>query len=151
MAVGLTEFIGLVCAVDVNETPTSIDDLAVRRDPLVATGFQSIQPEDARGDEIILRGTPFGGEFTRRLTGLKDHAGDGTCPDLLADLVESVRGLLRIFDATKASPGGTNDVGFAFQTTDMPEFLLVNRHNDAIFRRRQTQPFQAFGHLLLQT
>ena len=126
---------------DVDEPALRIDDLTIERDPLVVARFQSVQPKDTRGDKIILGGTPFGGELPCRLTGLKDRARDGAGPDLLADLVKSVRGLVRIFDATTASPGGAHDVGFAILTTDMPEFLLVNRHNDAIFRRRQTQPF----------
>jgi len=120
MAVRLAEFIGLVCAVDIDETPTRIDDLAVFPDPLVTTRFQAIQPEDARGDEIILGGTPLGGEFARRLTGLEDHAGDGTCPDLLADRMQSIRGLLRILDAPAARPGGADDIGFAFLTAEIP-------------------------------
>ena len=120
MAVRLAEFIGLVGAVNIDETPTCIDDLAVCPDPLVTTGFQAIQPEDARGDEIILGGTPFGGEFARRLTGLEHHAGDGTCPDFLADRMQSIRGLLRILDAAAAGPGGADDIGFAFLTSEMP-------------------------------
>jgi len=126
---------------DVDEPALRIDDLTIARDPLVVARFQSVQPKDTRGDKIILGVTPFGGELPRRLTGLKDRARDGAGPDLLADLVKSVRGLVRIFDATTASPGGAHDVGFAILTTYKPEFLLVNRHNDAIFRRRQTEPF----------
>ena len=136
---------------NIDEASARIDDLPIGRDTLIATRFQSIQPEDARGDKVILGCGPFRGELSGRLTGLKDRAREGTCPDLLADLVKSVRGLMRIFDTATASPGGTDDVGFAILTTDMPEFLLVNRHNDAIFRRRQAQPFQALGHLFLQT
>ena len=105
---------------DVDEAMARIDDLTIGRGALIATRFQSIQPEDARGNKIILGRSPFGGELPGRLTGLEDRAGDGACPNLLADLVESVRGLVRIFDAATASPGGADDVGFAFQTTDMP-------------------------------
>ena len=126
---------------DVDEASARIDDLTIGRDTLVVTRLQSFQPEDTRGDKIILGRGPLGGELPRRLTGLKDHAREGAIPDLLSDLVKPVRGLVRIFDATTASPGGAHDVGFAILTTDMPEFLLVNRHNDAIFRRRQTEPF----------
>ena len=120
MAIRLAELAGLVRAMDVNKAAARINDLTIGRGALIATRFQSVQPEDARGDKIILGRGPFRGEFPRRLTGLEDRAGDGACPDLLADLVESVRGLVRIFDAATASPGGTNDEGFAFQTTDMP-------------------------------
>ena len=120
MAIRLAELAGLVRAMDVDKASSRIDDLTIGRDALIATSFKSVQPEDTRGDKIILGRDPFGGELTRRLTGLEDRAGDGACPDLLADLVESVRGLVRIFDAATASPGGANDVGFAFQTTDMP-------------------------------
>ncbi len=42
MAVRLPEFIGLVCAVDIDETPPCIDDLTISPDPLVTTGFQAI-------------------------------------------------------------------------------------------------------------
>ena len=120
MAIRLAELSGLVRAMDVNKAAACIDDLTIGRDALIATRLQSVQPEDTRGDKIILGGTPFGGEFASRLTSFEDHAGDGACPDLLADLVESVRGLVRIFDAATASSGGADDVGFAFQTTDMP-------------------------------
>ncbi len=126
---------------NVDEPALRIDDLTIERDPLVVARFQSVQPKDTRGDKIILGRGPLGGELPRRLTGLKDRARDGASPNLLADLVKPVRGLMRIFDATTAGPGGAHDVGFAILTTYKPEFLLVNRHNDAIFRRRQTEPF----------
>ena len=120
MAIRLAELAGLVRAMDVDKAAARIDELTIGRDALIATRFQSVQPEDACGDKIVLGRSPFGGEPPGRLTGLEDRARDGACPDLLANLVESVRGLVRIFDTATASPGGADNVGFAFQTMDMP-------------------------------
>lgn len=105
---------------DVDKAAAGIDDPTSRIRSLVSTRLQTVQPEDARGDEIVLRRGPFGGDSTGRLTGLEDHTQGGACPDLLADLMKSVRGLLRILDAPSAGPGRARDVGFAFLTTEMP-------------------------------
>lgn len=93
MAIWLAELGGLVRTMDIDEASARIDDLTIGRDTLVVAGFQSFQPEDTRGDKIILGRDPLGGEPPRRLTGLKDRAWDGALPNLLANLVKSVRGL----------------------------------------------------------
>lgn len=120
MAVRLPQLVGLVRPMDVDKAAAGIDDPTFRIRSLVSTRHQTVQPEDARGDEIVLGRGPFGGESASRLTGLKDHTRGGACPDLLADLMKSVRGLLRILDATTAGPGRTDDVGFTFLTMEMP-------------------------------
>lgn len=120
MAVRPAKLVDLVSPMDVDEAAARIDDLSVHARAVVVTRFQSIQPEDARGDKVILRRRPFGGQFAGRLSGLEDHARHGFGPDLLADLMEPDGGLMRIQDASTASPGRADDIGFALVTTEMP-------------------------------
>ncbi len=151
MAVRSPQFVRLIGAVDIDESAARIDDPAGGVDALVAAWLQAFKPEDARGDQVILRRGPFASQLAGRLPSLEDHAGRGAVADLLADPMETVGSLQGILDAPTAGPGGADRIGFAVRTTEMPEFLLVNRHNDAIFRRRQTEPLQASSHLFLQT
>ena len=120
VTVGSPKHVGLVRAMDIDEAPARIDDPPLGVRSLVSARLETIQPEDAGCDKIILRRRPLGGELAGRLAGLEDHTGSGAGPDLLADLMESVRGLLRILDAASAGPGRADDVGFAFLTMEMP-------------------------------
>jgi len=120
MAVRLPEFIGLVCAVDIDKAPARIDDPPFGVRSLVSARLETIQPEDAGCNKIILRRRPLGGELAGRLAGLKDQTRGGAGPDLLANRMKSIRGLLRILDAASTGPGRADDVGFAFLTMEMP-------------------------------
>lgn len=120
VTVRLPKLGGLVRAMDVDEAPARIDDPPFGVCSLVSARLETIQPEDAGCNKIILRRRPLGGELAGRLAGLEDHTGSGAGPDFLADLMESVRGLLRILDAASAGPGRADDVGFAFLTMEMP-------------------------------
>ena len=150
MTIGRAEFGELVRPVDIYKPALRVDDLPRRIAPGVVPSLDSLQPEDARSDEIIIGRRPSGPKLACRLASLKNHP--RWCPgtDLFRHPQDPRRGLLGILDTTAPRPGRANRKGIALLTVKMPEFLLVNRHQKAMFRGGETQRLKAFGKLLFK-
>ena len=150
MAIGRAQLSVLIRAMDVDLALLSVDGLPRGIGAGVMSGLEASQPKNPRGNEVILGRRPVGPNFPRRLAGLKNHTRGSAGPDLLGNLMQPGRGLLGILDTAAACPRRADGIGIAPRTMKMPEFLLVNRHQKAMFRHGYTQRLKAFGELFFQ-
>lgn len=150
MAIGLAQLGVLIRAMEVDVALLSVDDLPRGISAGVMSGLEASQPKNPRSNEVILGRRPVGPDFSRRLAGLKNHTRRSAGPDLLGHLMQARWGLLRILDTAAACSRGADGIRIAPRTMKMPEFLLVNRHQKAIFRHGYTQRLKAFGELFFQ-
>lgn len=150
MAIGLAQVGVLIRAMDVDVALLSVDDLPRGISPGVMSGLEASQPKNPRSNEVILGRRPVGPDFPRWLAGLKNHTRGSAATNLLGHLMQARGRLMRILDAATACARRADGIRIAPCPIKMPEFLLVNRHQKAIFRHGYTQRLKAFGELFFQ-